>query len=388
VSEVRPPGPPVLDDWSTDPWDVPGELYEFEGERPRRNRSPAKIIGFSALILGVVVLLVAGAAGLWLARQLNPPGSAGAPVNFTVNNGDNLDAVSKRLEQAKIITSDWVFRWYVDRKGGLTLQPGYYTLRPHDTMGNILSVLRTPPAETFDNVVFPEGYTVTQIAARLHETVPRLSADAVIKAATDGSIRSKYEPQGINSLEGLLFPAKYQIAGNDTEAKIVQRLEQQMEKVAASEGLDKMSPADAYNTLIMASIVEREAKTAADRPLIARVIYNRIFLNMPLQVDATLLYNQDPKTPFDQLKALDTPYNTYLHTGLPPTPIASPGKASIEAVLHPAENPASCPTNKPSEPCVWLYYVLANKDGSHAFATNERDHAANVAKAKAAGLVS
>jgi UPF0755 protein len=384
---ARPPGPPVLDDWSSDPWDAPPELYEFEGERPRRNRSTAKVIGFSALIVGVVILILAGAAGLWLARQLNPPGNAGAPVNFTVNAGDNLDSISKRLLKQKIITNDWVFRWYVERKGGLKAEPGYYTLRPHDTMGNILGVLRTPPAQTFTNVVFPEGFTVDQIAARLHATIPRLSVAAVVKAATDGSVRSKYEPANIKSLEGLLFPAKYQIGGNDSPTKIVQRLEQQMERVGKQEGLDQLAPQDAYNALIMASIVEREAKTEADRPMIARVLINRLFLNMPLQIDATLFYKQNPTTPFDKLKALDTPYNTYLHTGLTPTPIANPGEASIDAVLHPADNPQTCPTNLPSEPCVWLYYVLGGKDGHHVFATNVRDHAANVAKAKALGLV-
>ncbi len=140
-----------------------------------------------------------------------------------------------------------------------------------------------------------------------------------------------------------MFPAKYQIAGNDTEPKIVQRLVTQMEKVGADLGLDELPPGQAYQTLIIASIVEREAKTADDRPKIARVILNRVNLGMPLQVDATLYYGQDPNTPFDQLKALDTPWNTYLHAGLPPTPIANPGEASIKAVLNPAPDPQTCP---------------------------------------------
>ena len=248
-------------------------------------------------------------------------------------------------------------------------------------------MLRTPPEQTFDNVVFPEGFTVTQIAQRLQATVPRLQSAAVLAAATSGQIRSKYEPDGINSLEGLMFPAKYQIAGSDTEPKIVQRLVTQMEKVGADVGLDKLPPGQAYQTLIIASIVEREAKTADDRPKIARVILNRVNLGMPLQVDATLYYGQDPNTPFDQLKALDTPWNTYLHAGLPPTPIANPGEASIKAVLNPAPDPQTCPTNIAGEPCALLYYVLADKDGNHAFATNVRDHEANIAKAKAAGIL-
>ncbi len=387
MSDSRPPGPPVLDDWAGDPWDEPGQLYEFEGERLRRSRRPARIVGFTLLGIFVVLVLVAGAAGLWLSRQLNPPGQAMAPVNFTVNKGDTLDSISKRLKAQGIITNDAVFRWYADHKQSFQLQPGYYTLKPHDTMGNILSVLRTPPAQTFDDVVFPEGFTVAQIAARLHETIPRLSAQTVLTAASDGQIRSKYEPATTNSLEGLMFPAKYQIGGNDTEQKIVQRLVTQMEQVGKSVGLDALPPDQAYQTLVIASMVEREAKVPEDRPKIARVILNRLVLGIPLQVDSTLLYGQDPKTPFAQLQKIDTPYNTYLHTGLPPTPIANPGKASIQAVLSPAPNPESCPTNLPDEPCALLYYVLAGADGHHAFATNARDHQKNVAAAQAAGLL-
>jgi UPF0755 protein len=384
VSQRR---PPVLDDWSDDAWDDPDHLYTFEGERLRRSRRPARYIGFSLLGLLVVLLLVAGAAGLWLTRQLNPPGEAKAPVNFTVNPGDTIDSISKRLKAQGIITNDAVFRWYADHKQRFDLQPGYYTLKPHDTMGNLLAVLRTPPAQTFDNVVFPEGFTIAQIGKRLQDTIPRLQQANLIQAATDGQIRSKYEPAGINSLEGLLFPAKYQIGGNDNEAKVVQRLAHQMELVGADVGLNDMPAEQAYQTLVMASIVEREAKVADDRPKIARVILNRLYFGMPLQIDSTLFYNQAPNTPFDTLKATDTPYNTYLHAGLPPTPIANPGKASIQAVLNPAANPDSCPTNQPGEPCAYLFYVLAGQDGHHAFATNQRDHDANVAAARAAGLL-
>ena len=126
-------------------------------------------------------------------------------------------------------------------------------------------------------------------------------------------------------------------------------------------------------------MIEKEAKVATDRPLIARVIYNRLLLGMPLQVDATLRYGQDPSTPFSTLKELDTPYNSYLHTGLPPTPITNPSRASIAAAMNPAPNPdptTSCQNqDTKKEPCLWLYYVLADKDGRHVFATNEADHA-------------
>jgi UPF0755 protein len=134
-------------------------------------------------------------------------------------------------------------------------------------------------------------------------------------------------------------------------------------------------------------MVEREAKVPEDRAKIARVILNRIYFGMPLQIDATLFYNQPPNTPFDTLLNTDTPYNTYMHGGLPPTPIANPGKASIQAALNPAPNPDACPTNTADEPCALLFYVLADSDGRHVFATNARDHETNVNAARAAGLL-
>jgi UPF0755 protein len=142
--------------------------------------------------------------------------------------------------------------------------------------------------------------------------------------------------------------------------------------------------------LIVASMIEREAKIEEDRPMIARVILNRLAIGMPLQIDATLYYDQDPNLSFDQLKSIDSPYNTYLHLGLPPTPIANPGRASIEAAVNPANNPpeggAEC-QNLAKEQCLYLYYVLADEDGGHAFALTLAEHEANVQKARDAGLL-
>jgi UPF0755 protein len=146
----------------------------------------------------------------------------------------------------------------------------------------------------------------------------------------------------------------------------------------------------AYQVLTIASMVEREAKVDDDRALIARVIINRLKRGMPLQIDATLYYGQDPGTPFAELKAIDSPYNTYLYPGLPPTPIANPGRASIEAVVNPAPNPpaggALC-VGVPRNECEYLYYVLADEDGRHAFAVTYDQHLANVEKALQAGLL-
>jgi UPF0755 protein len=390
----------VEDGWESDPWDDPAVLYEFEGEAPQRGHWPAKVLGYGFFLVLVAFLLTAGAVGLWVVKQVNP-GNPGAARNFTVNPGDTPEAIAHRLKDQGIITNERVFVEYTSRQGGLKVEPGYYTVRPHDTMGNIMGALNTSPAETFTKVTFPEGYIVAQMAARLAEKVPQLSADSFLQAAmVDGKVQSPYQPAGSTNLEGLLFPDTYQVAGNETVEQVVRVLEQQMERVAGRENIDdearRSSLVDGrtltqYEVLTVASMIEKEAKVATDRPLIARVIYNRLRLDMPLQVDATLRYGQDPATPFDALKQLDTPYNSYLHNGLPPTPIASPSRASINAALNPAPNPDPATNCKnqdtKKEPCLWLYYVLADKDGRHAFATNAADHDRNVDAARRAGLL-
>jgi len=168
-----------------------------------------------------------------------------------------------------------------------------------------------------------------------------------------------------------------------------------MERVAIQEELELRSSAlglSPYEALIVASMVEREAKVDGDRALIARVIYNRLELGMNLEIDATLYYGSSTDTPFALLKSRDFPYNTYRYGGLPPTPIANPGRASIRAALNPAPDPSSgnelCEVlDDPTVGCNYLYYVLADDDGSHAFAVTFDQHQANVESARAKGLL-
>jgi UPF0755 protein len=378
----------TITDWRPDPWDAQDEVPPEELEPMPPERKSGRRLGMAALGILVVLAVIAGVAGRWTLQQIAPPGEPGDRVNFTVSEGDSVATVAERLQQEGIITNARVFRWYVERKGGLELKPGYYTVRPRDDMGNIVAALRTSPEQTFTNVTFPEGYAVARMGARLQRDVPRLSAAKFVQATSDGKIRSELAPE-VTNLEGLLFPDSYQIGGSETESQIVSRLAQQMVRVGKSVGLQNaklttgMTP---YQILIIASMIEKEAKVDEDRPLIARVIYNRLFIGTPLQIDATLYYKQDESLPFSTLRDLDTPYNTYLHTGLPPTPITNPGKKSIAAALNPAPNPdtASCP-NK--QPCFWLFYVLADKNGKHKFATSFEEHQKNVEAARAAGVI-
>lgn len=385
-----------LDDraWRHDPWDDPDAAGAVVVERTRGERRSVRWAVWVAAYVGLAGIVIAGLVGLWYTQQVNPAGDPGEPITFTVNADDDVVSVSERLHEQGLISDAGVFQWYVDHHGGLELTPGYYVLRPNDHMGNVMRVLRTPPSETFTKVTFPEGYTYEKMGLRLQEKVPRLSSVEFNVAATEGLLRSRFQPEGVNSLEGLLFPDTYQVSNGESEAQVIVRMIRLMERVADQEDLESGAQAlglTPYEVLIVASLIEREAKVPEDRPKIARVIYNRLFLSMPLQIDASLYYHQDGSLPFGDLKALDTPYNTYLYQGLPPTPIASPGRASIAAALHPAANPSQgdplCVGLPDPSACSYLYYVLADEDGGHVFAVTLEQHEANVQLARDKGLL-
>ena len=264
----------------------------------------------------------------------------------------------------------------------------------------MLARLRTSPEETFIEITFPEGFTLRQMGARLAAELPQFSADEFLAAAGDETIPATYRPSGVQSLEGLLFPATYRVSNADSERQVVTRMVEQMERVGAQEEIEAgptgvAADYNPYQLLTIASMIEREAKTEEDRPMIARVIYNRLGINMPLQIDATHIYNVpadelEPDGAITRLRELDTPWNTFTNTGLPATPIASPGRASIEAALHPAPNPspgsAEC-AGLPADQCQWLYYVIADEQGNHAFSVTAEQFEADRQAAADAGLL-
>jgi len=357
-------------------------------------RGPRWLV-WTLLAVASALVVAGGVVGYWYTGQVNPVGDPGAAITFTVDEADTLETVSVRLEAEGLVTRAWLFRWYVEHHGGLELTPGYFQVRPSDHMGNVMSVLATPPSETYTKVTFPEGFTLEQMAARLAERMPRLSADEFLAAATDGSVVSSLGVDGVTSLEGLVFPDTYQVSNGESVRQVLQRMVSLMERVGTQEEVGKgygaLGLTTPYEVLVVASMIEREARVDDDRAKIARVIYNRLYLRMALEIDATLSYGQPEDTPFSVLKARDTPYNTYLHEGLPPTPIAAPGRASIEAAMNPAPNPSLgdplCADLPDGTPCVYLYYVIADEEGRHVFAATLEQHEANVEAARQKGLL-
>jgi UPF0755 protein len=190
-----------------------------------------------------------------------------------------------------------------------------------------------------------------------------LSADKFLAAATDGSVRSPYEPTGVNDLEGLLFPATYPVRQGETEVDVLEQMVGAFDDRADSLGLAAAAASlheTPYQVVTVASIVEREAKRDADRGPVASVVYNRLRIGMTLGADSTQTYYlrvRDPGVdPSPAQLNQPSPYNTRTNKGLPPTPIASPGLPSLQAASHPPH------TN-------YLFWVEVNPDGQLGFAS-------------------
>jgi UPF0755 protein len=229
-------------------------------------------------------------------------------------------------------------------------------------------------------VTIPEGFTVWQIADKLAEN-GLVDRARFLELVTHGGRSFVAEsPAGTERLEGYLFPSTYLIPVRASPREIVTQMldtfrNQVIPELAAN--TDRLSvdgkPVSVHQVVTVASLVEREAKKPADRPLVSAVIWNRLARGMRLQVDATVLYAMGEHRPrlYYRDLGIDSPYNTYTHVGLPPGPIANPGLASIRAALHPAR-------------VDYLYYV-ARPDGSHIFSRTLEEHNSAKTRVRAAG---
>lgn len=351
------------------------EEWEYFPDRPRK--APKLLLALG--LLAVLGLLAAGGAWLWFQRQIDPPGPPGEPVAVVVPQGSSPRRIAAILDDKGIIESAQVFSLYVRLNSPGTFRAGEYTFRTGSSFSDIIRALERGPRIRYQRVTVPEGLTLEQIAERVG-TLPGRSADRFLELARSGEIRSKYQPEDVTSLEGLLFPETYQFVARDDEAAILQRMVDHFDAVLDELDFEAKARArnvDPYEAIVAASLIERETRVDDERPKIARVIYNRLRAKMPLQIDATVIYalgesGTKTRVLFKDLE-VDSPYNTYKVRGLPPTPIAASSRASLAAAVAPADGP-------------WIYYVVTEPDGRHSFATTLREHNQNIAKAKANGL--
>jgi UPF0755 protein len=309
---------------------------------PRRRHGRGLVLAF--VIVGVLAVLVVVGGGLVLygRTQLEAPSASHATaVTVEVKSGETVDQVAADLQSHGLIRSSFWFGWFAKVKGlANDLHAGRFKLDTGMGASAIIQRLGGAPDVTVHKVALAEGLTAAQMAQKVGDAGIGISADAYTKEVTSGQFDEPFlagRPAGA-TLEGFLFPDTYLVPEGATAHQLVKmQLDEFGQKTAAllaapPHGLN------AYQMVVMASLVEREARFDDDRPQVASVLYNRLGKEMLLQVDASVLYGlhvfgRSPTA--DELKQ-DTPYNTYLHAGLPPSPIANPGLAALQAAAHPA----------------------------------------------------
>ncbi|MDQ6776672.1 MAG: endolytic transglycosylase MltG, partial [Actinomycetota bacterium] len=306
------------------------------GDRSRTRSLAPRLIAVAALVLAL--------AAIWFLVELFQPfnGSGHGSVAVTIPAGASTSTIGDQLSRDGVISSSFFFglRATLDGDRG-KLRAGTYHLKLGMGYGAVLSVLTTPPpAVPTTSVTVIPGRTRRQIASLLHQQGVHGRYLTDTRHTTLLNLAAYGAPRNLDNLEGFLFPSTYQLRTpisipalvNDQITTFRQQFATLNMSYAHSK---KLTP---YDVLIIASMVEAEAGTAHDRPLIASVIYNRLRLGMTLGIDATIRYavnNYTQPLTASQLSS-PSPYNTRTNTGLPPTPIDNPGLASIEAAAHPA----------------------------------------------------
>lgn len=356
---------------------------EPSSRRPRRRRRGLpRLLG----VLVVLVVLTALLGGIYAggrtllssfaddttAAQADFAGPGSGEVVVVIEPGDTAVAIGRELAAKGVVASSGAFASAAAANPEtLTIQPGSYTLRRQMSAADAVDLLLDTDSRLLTRVTVPEGSTVDAIvdAAVEQAELPRAELEAALEAAPELGLPSYAE----NEPEGFLFPATYDVEPGTSSPELLQAMVTRFEQAAEEVDLEARAAEigrTPYEVVIVASLIEREVRRAEDFPKVSRVIYNRLDRDMPLQLDSTVNYVLDePKERLDNDDiAVDSDYNTYEAEGLPPTPIASPGVAALEAALQPDDGN-------------YIYFILVNRDGTTLF-TNDYDEFIN-AKNKA-----
>ncbi len=354
--------------------------------RARPARGKGRRPGLTPSRVGALVALAVAAFAVWFLISLFQPFAAGGSRSVIVDipKGSSASKIGTILARDGVVSSAFFFdvRALVEGKRG-DLHSGRYRLKRDMSYSAAIAALsKPPPAAILVSVLIPEGFTRMQVAELAREDALSGSYLQASKRSTALKPTDYGAPSGTPNLEGFLFPATYDLTAGVPAARLVSEqliaFRQRFGPVEVRRAHELgVTP---YQLLTVASMVEREAQTTHDRPLIAAVIYNRLRQGMALGIDATIYYAVElakgiatytHELTTAQLN-IDSPYNTRTHRGLPPTPISNPGVASITAAAHPAQVP-------------YLYYVAAADGcGEQAFSTTYAQFQTNVAAYQAA----
>ena len=330
-----------------------------------------------AFITVLITLVVLGAAGgfiglrLWDRMHEPYKGYTAAEQFVDIPPGVSSNAIGRRLVDAGVIENDLAFRAALRWTGrGQSLKAGEYRFdRPMSAVDVVETIAR---GDAFARrITFPEGLTIVEMA-RLYESRGFGQARDFTQAAGNASLVMDLDPQA-RDLEGYLFPDTYALPRRTPASRLIAQMVGRF-RATYTDDLRGRAEAQGFTTrelVTLASVIEKETGAGEERPLVAAVYANRLRIGMGLQADPTVVYAMQKAGKYDgnirrEDLAIDSPYNTYKYRGLPPGPIASPGKASLEAAVSPADVP-------------YLYFVSRN-DGTHAFAVTLDEHNANVRK--------
>lgn len=339
--------------------------YHFQ-LKPRR--WPVLFIWFAAALVALAILAMVLVRHIYQ-DNLKPVNNLRTVHVITVPQGASVGKIASELKKAGIIRSDWAFQWYVSsQEAREKLQAGTYALRPSQSVAEIVSLMTTGRVATA-LVTIPPGRRIDEVRSILINN--GFNADQVDQALKADNYRSHPAlaelPPEVNSLEGYIYPESIQKDTNTTPQELITKYLDEMQKRLTPDVRNSFAQQGltVYQGITLASMVEMEVSNPADRPIVAQVFLKRLHEGMMLGSDVTAFYgsilaDKSPSVTFD------SPYNTRLHTGMPPGPIGNVSADSLNAVAHPAGTD-------------WVYFV-AGDDGKTYFSHTVAEHEAAVAQ--------
>jgi len=319
-----------------------------------------------------VAVCATGAVAWFVSSRMHEPyrGYSGAEQFIVIRQGAGTGEIGRRLAEGGVVSDGRLFRLAVLwTRQGRSLKAGEYRFDHPLTPLDVVGMLARGDVYV-RRITFPEGLTIEEMA-KLYESHGFGPADDFVRATKDVSQIRDLDPKATD-LEGYLFPETYSLQRETSASQLVRAMIDRFRTVyrsAVPAGSD--SGMTTRQVVTLASLVEKETGSPEERPIVSAVYRNRLKIGMPMQADPTIVYALEKARKYDgnirrEDLSLDSPYNTYKYPGLPPGPIASPGKASLEAASAPAAVP-------------YLYFVSRN-DGTHVFAKTLDEHERNVQK--------
>lgn len=357
---------------------VPGSRKRAQRRQRRRRRHRLAPIIAIVLILGLIAVSYQIVSSV--SKRFATPDYSGSGQGFTrvkVSPGDGAADVAAAMVKAGVVKSSRAFINAAENSGRASdIQAGVYKVRLRSSGEAAMAAILDPANRLVSQVTIPEGYTERQVLTLLASKTGLPIAE--LRAAA-GKISNLGLPEGMSpkTAEGFLFPSTYEFDPDQSADEVVQQLAGQFaaeyRKLGFAAGAKALG-LTSYQALIIASLIESEAKFPEDRPKVARVILNRMAKGTPIGIDAANRYGValTGKDPDSVTYTEDSPYNVRTRVGLPPTPVSNPGEASLQAAIQPAAGD-------------WIYYVVSDSAGHHVFTADEDVFTAAVAKCKANG---